>query len=56
MFVRPEVAAAFEAAYVPVKLNVDYFPSTATQFGITALPTDIVITPQGRLSERTWGL
>ncbi len=55
VFVRPEVAAAFEAAYVPVKLNVDYFPSTATQFGITALPTDIVITPQGQVIGKNVG-
>jgi protein disulfide-isomerase len=55
VFTRPEVAAAIEAAYVPVKLNADYFPGTARQFNITHLPTDVVITPQGQVVASSTG-
>lgn len=55
VFSRPDVAAAIDAAYVPVKLNVDNFAATARQFGITALPTDIVITPQGQIVDKRVG-
>ena len=48
VFSRPDVAAALEANYVAVKLNADYFPNTARQYGVTALPTDLVLTPQGQ--------
>jgi len=53
---RPEVAAAVEANYVPVKINSDHFPTTRQQYGVTALPADIIITPQGQLVERLQGL
>lgn len=49
VFPRPEVIAAIEAAYVPVKLNVEQFEGTARQFGVTALPTDVILTPQGQV-------
>jgi protein disulfide-isomerase len=55
VFSRPEVAAAIEANYVPVKINAQYFPKTAREFGVTALPTDIVLTPRGDVVERTTG-
>ncbi len=50
-----DVAAALDQNYVAVKLNADYFPSTARQYGVTALPTDLVITPQGQMVERLVG-
>jgi len=53
---RPEVIAAVQADYVPVKINHDYFPATCRQYGITALPSDIIITPQGHLLERFQGM
>ena len=55
VFSRPEVAAALEANYVPVKLNADYFPNTARQYGVTALPTDVILTPQGQALEKVVG-
>lgn len=47
VFSQSSVARAVEGNYVPVKVNADYFPTTCKQYGVTALPTDIVITPQG---------
>jgi len=55
VFSRPDVAAAVEASYVPVKVNVDQFPYTARQFGITALPTDLILSPEGQVIRRFQG-
>jgi len=55
VFSRPEVVAALETSFVPVRLNVDYFPHTRDQYGVTVLPTDIIITPQGQLVDRVAG-
>lgn len=55
VFSRPEVAATLEANYVPVKINVRQFPMTAQQFGVTAWPTDLVVTPQGQVLDRNVG-
>ncbi len=49
VFNQPQVAQIIEANYVPVKVNADHFPATTQQFGVTALPTDVVITPQGQV-------
>ncbi len=56
VFPRMDVAAAINADYVPVKLNADHFPATAQQYGVSALPTDIVLTPQGQLIDKHVGL
>ena len=55
VFSRPDVAAAVEASYVPVKINADQFPYTARQFGITALPTDLILSPEGQVIRRFQG-
>jgi len=55
VFSRPEVAAALERDYVPCRLNLDQFPSTANQYGVTRIPTDVIITPQGQLVTRFVG-
>ncbi|NUQ62046.1 MAG: thioredoxin family protein [Pirellulales bacterium] len=55
VFPRPDVAAALESRYVAVKLNADHFPATARQFGVTKLPTDVVISPQGQVIETNVG-
>ena len=47
VFSRDDVAAALEANYVPVQINVKDFPKTAREFGITRFPTDVIITPEG---------
>ncbi len=55
VFTDPGVVAAIQTHYVPVKVNADYFPSTATQYGVTGLPTDVIITPQGQLIDKIQG-
>lgn len=52
VFNQPTVAAAVHPHYVPVKLNANDFQATAERFGITRVPTDIVITPKGQVLER----
>lgn len=55
VFSRPDVAAALEADYVPVKLHKDHFPAVAREFGITAIPADVILTPQGQVLEKFQG-
>src|SRR5574340_789155 len=55
VFGQPDVAMAIQTDYVPVKINADYFPATRQQFGVTALPAEVIITPQGQLIDRVQG-
>ncbi len=55
VFGQPEVGSALETDYVPVKLNADHFPATAQQYGVSALPTQVIIRPQGQLVEKFQG-
>jgi YHS domain-containing protein/thioredoxin-related protein len=41
-------AAALEANFVPVKVNYDYYPNTAKQYGVTRLPTTVILVPTAR--------
>ena len=43
------------ANYVAVKINADHFPATAQQYGVTALPTTVITTPQGQLLDTIVG-
>ena len=45
---QPTVAAELAANYVAVKVNADLFPATARQYGVSALPTTVIATPQGQ--------
>jgi protein disulfide-isomerase len=49
VFNQPAVASSIETRFVPVKLNADQSQATAQAFGITQVPTDVVITPQGQV-------
>lgn len=49
VFNQPGVAAAIEPQFVPVKLDADANSATAQGFGITRVPTDVVITPDGQV-------
>lgn len=49
VFSQPGVATALESQFVPVKLNADENPATAQSFGITRVPTDVIITPDGQV-------
>lgn len=48
VFNQPGVAAAIEQQFVPVKLNANEYPAIAQGFGITRVPTDVIITPDGQ--------
>jgi len=47
VFNQPGVGGAIEAQFVPVKLNANENPATAQGFGISRVPTDVIITPDG---------
>jgi len=49
VFNQPGVAGAIEARFVPVQLNANEFPAIAQGFGITRVPTDVIITPEGQI-------
>ncbi len=45
---QPSVASVLNSKYVSVKVNADNFPATARRYGITALPTTVITTPDGQ--------
>jgi YHS domain-containing protein/thiol-disulfide isomerase/thioredoxin len=51
VFNQPALASEIEANYVCVKINSDYFPQTKTKYGVTSLPTTVILapTPQGEV-------
>jgi thiol-disulfide isomerase/thioredoxin/YHS domain-containing protein len=55
VFSQPSVMSEVSADYVAVKINADHFPATAKQYGVTALPTTVIITPQGQLLDSMKG-
>lgn len=52
VFNQPTVAGPVQQNFVPVKLNANEFAATAQAFGITRVPTDVVITPTGQVVEK----
>ncbi len=49
VFTRPDVADAIDRGFVAVRINKDQFPNVASQFGVAAVPADVIITPQGQV-------
>ena len=49
VFSQAETARALEANFVLVKLNSDEAPGTTRMYGVSSLPTDVIIQPNGRL-------
>src|SRR6478672_13794530 len=49
VFNQPGVANAIESQFVPVKLNADENSATATWYGITRVPMDVIVTPDGQM-------
>ncbi len=47
VFSQPQIAAAMQQHYIPVKLNADESPALANMFQIRRVPTEVVLTPQG---------
>lgn len=54
---NPGVGPAIEVNYVPVRLNADLYKSTAAQYGVSALPTTLILapTPQGEVLDSIRG-
>ncbi len=52
-FQSPEVQAAIEKNYVPVKVHAGKSPSIATTFKVTRFPTDVIVTTQGQALSHT---
>ncbi len=49
VFAQPETGPALDANFVLVKLNADDSRATARIYQVTTLPTDVIVTPSGRL-------
>jgi protein disulfide-isomerase len=49
VFSQPGFGTALEQKFVPVKLNANEYPGTAQGFGITRVPTDVVLSPDGQV-------
>ena len=45
---EPGAVAALEANFVPVKINCDYYPNTVKQYGVSGLPTTVILAPTAR--------
>ena len=46
---QPQVGAAVERNYVPVKVDADASPALAHMFRIDRVPTEVVLTPEGNV-------
>lgn len=55
VFARPEVAKEIQANYVGVKIDADQSAELVKRFGITGLPTDVILSPQGQIANITRG-
>ncbi|MDR3232553.1 MAG: DUF255 domain-containing protein [Planctomycetaceae bacterium] len=55
VFTNQEVVAGLAANYVPVRINIHEEPQLAKRFNVTALPTDLVLRPNGQLVHRRQG-
>lgn len=52
VFNQPTVAGAIEQQYVPVKVNAAEAPALAQAYGITKLPTDVILTADNQVVRR----
>lgn len=52
VFSQPQVGATLEQKYVPVKVNAGDARVLTEALGITRVPTDVVMTPEGTVIER----
>ncbi len=52
VFNQENVAHVVATDYVPVKLNANENANLATSLGITRVPTDVVLTPQGQIVDK----
>ena len=50
VFSQPQVQQFIDARFVPIKINADDAPTTTKRYGISRLPTDLILTPAPKLS------
>ena len=55
VYSRADVAAAIDRDFVAVKVNRSHFPASASQYGVSAVPADVIIAPRGHLIDRQVG-
>ncbi len=53
VYSRQDVARAIEETFIPVKINVDRFPETVRRYGVESWPTDVVVTPNGNVVNKS---
>ena len=56
VFLLPQIASHLNANYVMVKINAVENPSLAQRFAVSAIPTDLVIKPDGHVIHRRVGV
>lgn len=49
VFSQPQVSAAIEQDYVPVRIDADASPALAAMFRIDRVPTEFIMTPEGNV-------
>ena len=54
-FPNPSVVEAIQSSFIPVKLNTRHYPHEAKMFNIQAVPTDIILSPDGRMLQMAQG-
>ncbi len=52
VFNQPEFIRAVSTGYIPVKINTEQQPKLAQFYNIESVPTDVIVTPQGRELQR----
>ncbi|MBC8357034.1 MAG: thioredoxin family protein [Planctomycetes bacterium] len=52
VFNQPEFIRALTTGYVPVKINANQQPQLADFYNIERVPTDVIVTPEGREVQR----
>ena len=53
VFNQQGLGESLEKDYVLVKVNIDHRPTTARTYGVTSIPADVVIRPDGQLVEKS---
>ena len=56
VFVQPNIAAHLNANFVMVKINAVENPALAQRFSVTAIPTDLVMKPNGQIIHQRVGV
>ncbi len=52
VFSQPQIAAAMERDFIPVKLNADQSPALANAYRISRVPSEVVLTSQGNIVQK----